>query len=47
MSHLLLVANETVGARRLLDAIRACGPLSLPPQRYLLWQRLNMRVGVS
>ena len=40
-------AHETVSPERLLDAIRACGPLSLPPQRYLLWQRLNMRVGVS
>jgi hypothetical protein len=40
-------AHEAVSPERLLDAIRACGPLSLPPERYLLWQRLNMRVGVS
>jgi hypothetical protein len=37
--------RSAVPAKRLADAIRACGPLPLPPERYLLWQNLTMQVG--
>jgi hypothetical protein len=40
-------ASRVVSARQLLAALRGCGPLSLPPERYLLWQKLSMRVGAS
>jgi hypothetical protein len=34
-------------AAQLLAVLRGCGPLPLPPERYLLWQRLSMRVGAE
>jgi len=37
--------RKMLPAKRLADAIRACGPLSLPSERYLLWQTLTLRVG--
>jgi hypothetical protein len=40
-------ASKSVTTRQLLAALRGCGPLPLPPERYLLWQRLNMRVGAK
>jgi hypothetical protein len=39
--------RETVSALQLLDVIRGCGKLPLPPERYLLWQRLTVRVGAG
>jgi hypothetical protein len=40
-------ASQTIPADRLLQSLRNCGPLPLPPERYLLWRRLSLRVGGS
>ena len=37
--------GKPVPAKRLAERIRACGPLPLPPERYLLWQSFSMQVG--
>jgi hypothetical protein len=34
-----------VAAERVLDMVRGCGALTLPPERYLVWQKLTLRVG--
>ena len=38
-------APSGISAARVLDVMRGCGPLALPPERYLVWQRLTLRVG--
>jgi hypothetical protein len=37
--------GKAVPAAQMRETIRACGPLPLPPERYLLWQNFTMQVG--
>jgi hypothetical protein len=39
------VIGDAVAAKRVLDMVRGCGALTLPPERYLVWQKLTLRVG--
>ena len=38
-------ARSSGCALGVLDVVRGCGPLALPPERYLVWQKLTLQVG--
>ncbi len=38
-------ASGGASAKGVLDMVRGCGPLPLPPERYLVWQKLTLQVG--